>query len=497
MKTFLLILLSTIAIAATPELPRVSVDTTPPVQTGATIKVPSGGDLQAAINAAVPGDTIVLTAGATYTGNFELPEKGSPDKWVVIKTSGVLPTTRVSPGTAPAMPKILSPNAQYALKFMPKSSRYRLVGLEIGIVSTVASNQGLVEIGAGDSTQTTLDVVPHHIVIEKCYIHGTATSHSKRGVNLNSADTAVIDSHISDIHGWGQDTQAIGAFNGPGPFKIKNNFLEGAGENVLFGGADPMIPNLVASDIEIRSNTISKPLSWRLPVPGFESKGPWLAKNLLELKNAQRVLIDGNLIENSWVHGQTGFAVLFTVRNQDGKCPWCVVRDVTMRSNVIRHAGSAVNILGTDDGNLSLNTERIAITDNTFDDINGSTYGGSYGTCLLLNCRGLDSLTYSRNTCSQSQHIVISGNHHSSDDSYDQCTNFVFTGNIVNHNDYGFFGDNTGIGKKSIDTYFPGALIKHNLVMKNVASSPGANSYPQASTYPDMSGFQFIFVNVP
>lgn len=495
MKTFLLILLSAIALASTPELPRVLVDTSPPIQTGTVVKVPAGGDLQAAINLATPGDTIVLTAGASYVGNFELPAKNSPDKWIVIKTSGVLPTNRVSPGSASVMPKILSPNAMYAIKFMPKASRYRLVGLEVGINPTVPLNQGLIEVGAGDSTQTTVDLAPHHIVIEKCYIHGTPTSHSKRGIALNSGETAVIDSNISEIHGWGQDTQAIGGFNGPGPYKIKNNTLEGAGENVIFGGADPTIPNLVPSDIEIRSNTISKPLSWRLPVPGFEANGAWLAKNLLELKNAQRVLIEGNTIENSWVHGQTGFAILLTVRNQDGTCPWCVVKDVTIRSNTVRHAGSAVNILGTDDNHPSQNTERVSITDNTFDDINGKTYGGSYGTCMLLNCKGgVDSLTYSRNTCSQSQHIVIMGNHNA-DGSYDKCTNFVYTGNVVNHNDYGFFGDNTGIGKNAIETYFPGAVIKHNMVIRNEPTSPSAKSYPQASNYPDMSGAAFIFVN--
>src|SRR3989442_7327869 len=41
----------------------------------AIITVPSGGDLQAAINAAQPGDTIVLQAGATYIGTFWLPNK--------------------------------------------------------------------------------------------------------------------------------------------------------------------------------------------------------------------------------------------------------------------------------------------------------------------------------------------------------------------------------------------------------------------------------------
>ena len=42
---------------------------------GATITVNAGADLQAAINKALPGDTLLLAAGATFVGNFVLPVK--------------------------------------------------------------------------------------------------------------------------------------------------------------------------------------------------------------------------------------------------------------------------------------------------------------------------------------------------------------------------------------------------------------------------------------
>jgi hypothetical protein len=41
----------------------------------ATLTVNAGGDLQAALNAAQPGDTILLQAGAVFTGGFKLPVK--------------------------------------------------------------------------------------------------------------------------------------------------------------------------------------------------------------------------------------------------------------------------------------------------------------------------------------------------------------------------------------------------------------------------------------
>src|SRR5688572_7314021 len=71
-----------------PDLPQVFLDTTYPTQTGATINVAAGGDLQAAINAAMPGDTIRLEAGATFTGTFVLPLKSNPQNlWIVIRSA--------------------------------------------------------------------------------------------------------------------------------------------------------------------------------------------------------------------------------------------------------------------------------------------------------------------------------------------------------------------------------------------------------------------------
>ena len=102
------------------------------------------------------------------------------------------------------------------------------------------------------------------------------------------------------------------AGTGPGPFRIENNLLEGAGESLLFGGADPAIAGLVPSDIVIRRNLIRKPPAWR---------GRWTVKNLLELKSARRVRIEANVLEHNWADAQNGAAVLFTVRNQDGGRP--------------------------------------------------------------------------------------------------------------------------------------------------------------------------------
>src|SRR2546425_4142109 len=84
----------------------------------ATITVPPGGDLQGAINAAQPGDTIILQAGATYIGAFGLPNKQG-SSYVTIQSSSLalLPGSdqRVTPVHAGLMPRVLSPGLNQAV----------------------------------------------------------------------------------------------------------------------------------------------------------------------------------------------------------------------------------------------------------------------------------------------------------------------------------------------------------------------------------------------
>ncbi len=124
----------------------------------------------------------------------------------------------------------------------------------------------IIDLGMGDSTQTQLSQVPYALVLDRVYVHGDPVMGQKRGVALNSSDTQVLNSWISDCKAVGQDTQALGGYNGPGNYLIENNYLEAATENVLFGGADPPIPNLVTTNITFRRNYLSKPIAWRDPI---------------------------------------------------------------------------------------------------------------------------------------------------------------------------------------------------------------------------------------
>ncbi len=350
-------------------------------------------DLQAAINAAEPGTILLLDAGISFPGSFVLPPK-TGDKWVILMSSqtNLLPKQgeRVAPFLSTglpaypiqlaAMPRIISmnPSGLPAFRTQARAHHYRLVGLEITVDTSVLNSYGLVLLGDGGASQNTLEVVPHDLIIDRCYIHGhSKATIMKSGVLLNAANSAVINSYIADFHSIGFDTYAIGGTNGPGPFIIRNNYLEAAGENILFGGAAPNIPGLVPSDIEVRNNHFFKPFSWRVGHPTYAGLH-WTIKNLFELKTGKRVLLEGNLLENCWADlptGQSGYAILLTVRAEGGASPMADVSDITIANNIIRHAGAGISLSGHDSPTPSLQSKRIRIANNLFDDINGPVYG--------------------------------------------------------------------------------------------------------------------------
>jgi hypothetical protein len=225
-------------------------------------------ELQNALNVAVGGDTIVLQAGVTYTGNFLLPVHAGAG-YVTIRTSvadGMLPPpgTRIGPAAAPLLPKIRSANSTPALRTAAGAAYWRIQYVEFA--ANARGSGDIIQLGDGSAVQNTLAVVPQHLTLQSVYVHGDPLVGQKRGIALNSGDTTIADSYVSDIKGVGIDTQAIGGWNGPGPYHILNNYLEAAGEVVMLGGDDPKIPNLVPSDVEVRGNTLSRPVSWRDPI---------------------------------------------------------------------------------------------------------------------------------------------------------------------------------------------------------------------------------------
>jgi len=389
------------------ELPRVYVrsavaDTPVP---GKGINVRSGDNLQAAINSATCGDTIQLQAGAVFTGPFRFPQKSCDDAhWIIIRTSApdsALPPegTRLKPcyagvaslpgrpdfhcaSTENVLAKLDLPDRNPAgpLLFEPGANHYRFIGLEISragnkTVSALATARG--------------DGPVDHVIFDRVWMHGTAHDETTRAIFLNAmSHVAVVDSFFTDfvcvsVTGTCTDSQVLGAGGGhspSGPFKIVNNFLEAAGENILFGGTPA---SATPADIEIRGNHFFKPLIWKPGEPGFvggASGRPFIVKNLFELKNAQRVLFEGNLLENCWGgFSQTGYAILLSPKNQESRCPVCQVTDVTIRYNRIMNVGGVFSLINvkSDAGGEATAGERYSIHDVVATGVRDREYAGS------------------------------------------------------------------------------------------------------------------------
>src|SRR5581483_4205405 len=350
----------------------------------------------------------------------------------------------------------------------------------IQLVEFAANKDGagdIIQLGDGSTAQTTLAQVPSNLTLDRVYIHGDPAKGQKRGVALNASHVTISNSYVSDIKAIGQDSQAIGGWNGPGDYVIDNNYLEAAGENVMFGGSDPAILELTPSRIQVRNNTLSKPLSWR-----NSGQPAWQVKNIFELKNARDVLVEHNVLEHCWLQAQSGYAVLFTVRNQDGACPWCQVENVEFRGNIVRGVAAGMQILGTDPNHPSRQTNHIAVHDNVFDDIDRDEWGGD-GYFLLVSDAPRD-VTIDHNTIVQGKsgglvkiaHGVAQG--------------VAITNNIALHGDYGIIGTDHGVGNDSINTYLPGAQIT-----KNVIAGGNASAYPPGNFFPGVADFQKQFVD--
>jgi hypothetical protein len=437
------------------------------------INVGPRDSLQAALDAANYGDTIVVQAGVTLTGGFVLPKKTGTGE-IVIQSSRIseLPEgKRVNKSQSALFAKLQTTNTAPIITTAPGAHHYRFQGIEFMTTSSTKQVYDMIRLGEGRGEQKTLDTVPHDLVIDRCYIHGFDAQDIQRGVSLNSAATTISNSYFSEIHGVGFDTQAIAGWNGPGPFHIINNYLEAAGENIMFGGADSASQELVPNDIEIRGNHMFKPLSWKVGHPSYAGQH-WTVKNLLELKCATNVTIDGNVFENNWADGQSGIGILFTVRNQEGHAPWSILKNIKFINNVVRGSdGGGLNFLGSDNEKPSQRSSVALISNNLFADIRGP----------FLTMNGFNDVSITHNTHFQTGNIAILYG--------TPAERFVYTDNLTirGSKGYGVFGDATGEGTVALKKFVPDGVFKNNvLIGADPSLYPKENQYP-AST--DQVGF--------
>lgn len=440
-------------------------------------RVNSGENLQAALDSLQAGDELLLEPGATFEGNYHLPSNAARLGWIQIRTdiAPLAPWVRATPATSAGYAKIVSRVSSPALRTRADSHQIMLADLEIALAHTEGG--AIVELGSDERWQNDPALVASDLICDRLYVHAHAGANVRRGIALNSARTVILNSWIDEIHAY-DDSQAIGGWNGIGPFKVMNNWLSAAGENFMLGGGDMRIPQASPADVEFRLNHCWKDPAWR--------GGSWSIKNLFELKHVKRILIEGNIFEYCWKASQTGRAIVLKVSGTTAM-PWAVTEDVTFRRNIIRHAGGAFSIQGRDYRDPALGLRRILIEDNFCDDINAAVYGGT-GNFLALTegdnlttpeIEGGEDIFVNHNTSFQSANMVIADGR--------VYPRFFFTNNLMPRGKYGIKGTETA-GLPSIQFNFPDGLVSHNAIVGSKSWTwPAGNYFPA-----DMAAVGFV-----
>jgi hypothetical protein len=246
----------------------------------------------------------------------------------------------------------------------------------------------------------------------------------------------------------------------------------------MLGGATPGIVGNVPADIVFRRNHVARPAGWRTE--------RWVVKNLFELKNARRVLVEGNLFENNWVDGQPGYAIVLTPRGERGAAPWATVEDVTFQYNVIRNVAAVFNLLARDDAGPSGTMRRLRLAHNLAYGMDRTVWGGN-GTFLQIG-QGPSDIVVEHNTILQTGNVITA--YGGTRESPSAVERFVFRDNIALHNANGVIGQGLAIGQETLTRYFPGAVFS-----RNVLAGGNASRYPPDNLFPAMDRFAQQFMD--
>lgn len=489
-----------------PELPRILIDTTFAMPNGTVWTCVTTADLTNALANAVGGDIIVLVNGNVFQGPFNLRARADTQFIYIVDSrifNGTFPRAPglgmglgLSPVTRPlqrARPSDFSPttsiiranNANAAITTDPGAAYYRFCGIEIsGATSPTGTGVALVDIRDQTGTGGNLAFQPHHIYIDRCYIHGHAGVDCRRGVLTNGQYLAVVDSWIEEIHCVGFDSQGINGYNGAGPFKIVNCYIATASENIIFGGADPAVQGLVPSDIEVDLCHCWKDPAWIGQTLGV--------KNLYEHKNGSRLSLQRCVLENSWQDAQTGNAILFQPLSDNNTAPWTAITDLTINFILVKSAGSGMVLASRvafdnpgQPGSGVLPTtplSRVAITNILFEDTGLRTPANGFPTVndggRLMQITGdIQYLSIDHLTGKAPQQALSLDNN-----GLGPMKGFQLRRSIMGRGDYGIFGASVGEGIAGLTAYAGDYVYDQNILYDSLAS-PGDGSFNPTGRY--------------
>jgi len=142
----------------------------------------------------------------------------------------------------------------------------------------------------------------------------------------------------------------------------------------------------------------------------------------------------------------------------------------------VRHVAGVMNILGhDDDASTTQRTERITVRNNLFEHVDAAAYGP--GAKAVLIGGEPASIVFDRNTFIHTNSTAVAA--------YGPpITGFVFTSNNLQHQKYGINGDGTTPGNPALAKYFPGSIVRCNVLAGGSAALyPSPNSFPSVAQW--------------
>ena len=434
----------------------------------------SYSSVQAAVNAAADGDTIVLKSGEVFTESIVLPTTPHAVP-VVIRSSAACPARRMTAADASVMARLRPVHVAEAIIEGAGVTGWRFECLQFdspgGLYNMVYIHN--VRLATGSFRNS------NNITFDRVVMIGSDPDSVRNALYLNGSNLTVTKSHIANIHQRGAESKAIIVQDGPGPIAITDNYLEAASINTLFGGGDQSSAAHIPNNITYTDNYLYKKPQW--------ANAGYGVKNLFELKCATNVTVRNNVMENNYADGQDGAAVLFTARNDDGHSPWATVQHVVFEQNVVRNSPKGVNFLGLNDGSATVRATDVTIQNNLF--ITSGDFmlaGGEFGTIVIQH-----------NTIVNGGHLMViyeSGlvweNGAGRRSSTYAIGNLIFRNNLAYHNEYGVIdADGQGFGTTALSAGVNSYTWTHNAL----ANRGGAQTYPNVNWYPSASEHQAQF----
>ena len=380
------------------------------------VHTPADGDAApAALNNAQLGDTIILQAGTTYkttiTGGhgagFTLPNKTTGSGWITIQSSE---RSRQLPAKACASRQPTRPTCPAA----PRAAA-NVVGHQHGDVGAPlqvrrhrvrrpgeqrATSTALISLGTDTTAQNTVASVPHHLIIDRCYMRpNTPTRSIRRAIALNSDYTDIINSYIEEIHQPGSDSQAIGGWNGTGHVQHHQQPPGRRGREHHVRRRDGPHPGRRAA----RHRHPRQPHHQAAALAGLDPTGYSTTSRTC---SSSRTAATCSSRATSWrTAGSTGrpaSAIVLKLGNLQST-PWNVTEDIVFRNNIMRHANGAIALQGRDyAGELPGGLVRrltFTTTSSTTSTASGPrTPGPADGGNILYMTHGPKDVTFDHNT---------------------------------------------------------------------------------------------------